>query len=790
MANGESMKHFNIFAAGLTLTISAYGQTSQVDPWQPSADDEKQSVYHPEPILFIHGINDNDATWGEVAIPSLKAAFSQYDLPVTASNNLIGARTNLNARQEAYLHTFNYGNNVKASLPANAQAFDHIEWNTWEADKLGTTFTNIFWRPTNTNRQSVFQTPPDPTFLQTAPNDDRMTLESRIKQERSAYANDPLNSDTWPKIVLVAHSMGGLLSHYYLCKCTEASIDSGVRRLVTLGSPHQGSGFANWVLWDHSCGIFTRIFDTVTHHPVGNVLSYAGRPSQVGGALLTYGYYAYPGNGALEDISRNLPNEPSKLQHHNELMDLFWNKPVPTIEYVFNVYAAYITSLKYKWAVEFSVEDQGLTDEQRYGDGVVAQRSAAGKTAEMEPSVFRDQDPVIFGTWQHTDHSHEPKHIQSIFQSLFGVPYQWPDSSSTVLPPALPATPPAWTQTYNENQSFSKGLAVVDGNGTHSDEPGIGQLILLCQGSHANPFVVRALNTWTNDGTNYPRNAFTNRSDLTDYQIIGDASASIRSLVLVGAKNHAQSPIASATNGMHNYYWAQDGNEYLPASLDVRLAHDSLPDFGSVSPTNISSRLTSKCLAWQNTNGEFRQYALFENSDFVPLTSNSAPFYYFARGTNLAGLHTPVAERGFDVPVDSATMVNFLCAFNAGEKANGSTQTQWTQDVTEWIDIPAGATNITLNFVPEHNPSTAGCRMEDAFTGTGYYGWNGYDKGSHTFTIPPVDAPRCLQVFYSAYVGGLDDSFVYYDHDEEPSAVVPALTPNALAGIPLIAPPL
>jgi pimeloyl-ACP methyl ester carboxylesterase len=439
MANGESMKRFNLFAAGLTLVISAYGQTSQVVPWQPSTDDVKKSVYHPEPMLFIHGINDNDATWGEVAIPSLKTVFSQYDLPVTASNNFIGARTNLNARQEAYLHTFNYGNYVKATMPANAQAFDHIEWNTWEADMRETAFTNIYWRPTNTNRQSVFQTPPDPTFLQAAPNDNRMTLEARINGRagnfqgiRDAYRADPNDPTNKPKIVLVAHSMGGLLSHYYLCKCTEASIDSGVRRLVTLGSPHQGSGFANWVLWDHSCGIFTRIFDTVSHHPVGSVLSYAGRPSQAGGAALTYGYYAYPGNGALEDISRNLPNESSKLHHHNELMDFFWNNPVPTIEYVFNVYAAGVTSIKYKWVVELSVEDQGLTDEQRYGDGVVAQRSAAGKLAQMELSIFSEQDPVIFGTWQHTDHSHETSHMQSIFQSLFGVPYQWPDSSSTV----------------------------------------------------------------------------------------------------------------------------------------------------------------------------------------------------------------------------------------------------------------------------------------------------------------------------------------------------------------------
>lgn len=78
--------------------------------------------------MFIHGANDNDASWGEVAIPSLTNAFAQYDLP-NGARAQIGSIEHFNAQQAAYLHTFNYGNYVKTNLPDNAQSFDHIEWN-------------------------------------------------------------------------------------------------------------------------------------------------------------------------------------------------------------------------------------------------------------------------------------------------------------------------------------------------------------------------------------------------------------------------------------------------------------------------------------------------------------------------------------------------------------------------------------------------------------------------------------------------------------------------------------
>jgi len=144
------MKSLIILLVGLLLVIPVLGQNSKVLQWRPSDEDVAQYVYRPEPILFVHGINDNDATWGDMAIPLLKNSFANYGLPVEAKHNFVGTFTNLNARQEAYLHTFNYGDKPKYSTH-NSNSFAHIEWNAWEPDMRQTHFTNLWLRAAPTN---------------------------------------------------------------------------------------------------------------------------------------------------------------------------------------------------------------------------------------------------------------------------------------------------------------------------------------------------------------------------------------------------------------------------------------------------------------------------------------------------------------------------------------------------------------------------------------------------------------------------------------------------------------
>jgi len=69
------------------------------------------------------------------------------------------------------------------------------------------------------------------------------TLSNRIAQVRLAYRS-PYGDPNGPPVILLAHSMGGLLSHYYL---TQAQEDGAVLRLATFGTPHYGSDWANLV---------------------------------------------------------------------------------------------------------------------------------------------------------------------------------------------------------------------------------------------------------------------------------------------------------------------------------------------------------------------------------------------------------------------------------------------------------------------------------------------------------------------------------------------------------------
>ncbi|TAN39039.1 MAG: hypothetical protein EPN23_00650, partial [Verrucomicrobia bacterium] len=577
----------------------------------------------------------------------------------------------------------------------------------------------------------------------------------RIDEIRGAYRSNQSGSSPAPNIVLVAHSMGGLLSHYYLCKCAEAHQDSGVRRLVTLGSPHQGSLFANWVMYKQA-------------HPLNSI--FAGMSwrlwqpilQQVGGGLSgltggTAGFSMYEARGAVEDISRVDPQAPSRLmEQHNDLMDYFKHHGVPGLEYVFNVYKA-------PWSSPSAAglrlgSDSALDDEVRQGDGVVAQFSAAGKRSQSDPSIWQYRDPVIFGPWN-AFHSDEPTHTESILKSLFGVPYQWPESVADSL---IGMVQPDYAKMYGENQSFGKlpwGYSI----GVPSDEPGIRDLILLCASdAHPNPLVIDALNTWGQQDYNaVPQNLYTDRVDLVGHQIIGDASAHLRVLGLVGAKNRAEEPLGAAGYDEATYdnlfHWAKDGNEYLPASLYLKLNYSSTPDYNAVPAFGFQKGLITKCMAMLDTNGVPQyQYGLFDQTfNNITLAQSSDPIYFFARGMNLAELNTPITERGFEVPLKAADLKWVMCAINEREQAAGLEPTHWTQWVTEWIDLPADATSFALNFPPTQS---SGCQVADAFMRA----VSNYATASQTLSVPSADAPRCLKVTYTA-----------------------VLDTNSLAGLPL-----
>jgi pimeloyl-ACP methyl ester carboxylesterase len=763
------------------IPFPARSQTSKVLPWNPNNQTDGGRVYHPDPVLFVHGINSNDKGWYQIdtllgsspgVMQALQGYFQPYWISFDASALIAADQSSgrYRATQMNYLHTFNYGDRPEVNT-INSNSFDHIEWNAWAWDRDNRFFTNTFTR-------ALQPAPQDP--------DRRITLDERINGRqgpggfvgiREAYQADPNDPNTRPNVVLVGHSMGGLLSHYYLIK---SAPDTGVRRLVTIATPHQGSMIANWVMWDRNTGIVGHIFDGMRSLFIAPVLRLAGNAAQQLPLIPnpTTGYYTYGHNGAVEDISVNNPKASSRLRHRNELTDFFWANPAPKIEYVFNAYHQPIASF---YQAEIAVTLPTVESEQVDGDGVVAPWSASGKISATSTSVWNGAsnpsgwkaiDPVIFGVWDGFDHSAAPSDTNSLFKSLFGVPYRWSGSTDSW---------PSYAKRYGENQSFSKYFnGPSSGSTAYTDEPGIADLKLLYDRIGGNPMLIPSLNTYSTNSIG-PQKTLTNATDFANHQIIL-GSGGVQYLGTVGVKNHSQNPVGtSGTN-----YWVVAGNEYLPARLSLQANNGVAPTVAATNATQLlgAGQVLTNCLVQLDTNGAPQyQYGYFQSSSDISVAANTNN-YVAAQGYNLDHLLTPQAERAFNTPVDSATLVSVLQKINQGEAISNTcysptAPTRWQTTVSEWVNVPSNGV-FMLDFFPTSNPTNSGI-ISDAWTGTAYTNWT-YDVAGKTVTLSDVaGAPSHLLVGYTAYLG-CSNSFTT-NYGGGTSFTVPALTNDTLAGI-------
>jgi hypothetical protein len=121
-----------LIAMGLWILAHHVGwaQQSSVVPWSNPRPNTPSSAYRPEPILFVHGINANDATWTGDAMPLLRSEFLRYDFPRLAIP-LTGVFSNMWVAQTNYVHTFNYGD-LPGTNTINRQSYEPIMWNAWE----------------------------------------------------------------------------------------------------------------------------------------------------------------------------------------------------------------------------------------------------------------------------------------------------------------------------------------------------------------------------------------------------------------------------------------------------------------------------------------------------------------------------------------------------------------------------------------------------------------------------------------------------------------------------------
>jgi pimeloyl-ACP methyl ester carboxylesterase len=731
--------------------------------WQPpSTDVNGVLAYHPEPILLIHGINANDSGWATV-IENFQPHVSRYWISLNTDDFVRSDTNGLNAAQNPYLHTFNYGSFVYQNEPFNKQSFDHIEYNVLEADKNNLVFP-LSWGNVVTN-------PP-------GAGDTRMTLETRIQSVRDAYSN-PGNST--PNLVLVAHSMGGVLSHYYLISQPN---DHGVRRLVTLSTPHLGSSFANWLMWYKNTGGTRR--DAVRTFFWFRQINQGITPVRLAAQAIpdTAGLFKYSRQGAVEDISATRTNGATALRHVNQLHDRFWSTPAPKIEYVFNTFQR--SSVDLYLATRVTAWDKNLAPEILHGDGVVSPISAAGKTWSDVPSIWNgtnnpagihDIDPVIFGIWPDLNHGDANRDTNAVIKSICGVAYRW---TTNMTPPRYSTAIPEYAETYFENQSFSKCWPVPSvGSVAYTDEPGIADLKLIRWRSTGNPLLVPALNTWgTLNGM--PTKLFTNPAHFANHQIAKPQRSDPLSVIAAyGTKNRAALPVGGFTS---NQYWIAHGNEYLPASLKTRIEAQSSPVLDRAGPGFAIN--SYEALTYLDANGSIQQqYGLCRPAGTQPLLLSNN--FIAVQCKNLAGFVSPQAERAFDVPVTSSNLVAILRRINEAEALSNmchaaTEPTRWTNNVREWINMPTNGV-FTLNFFPVTAPTSNDVR--DAWTDVSFGDWS-YTESNKTFTLTGnvEDAPSQLIVSYPAH---LDTATGFTNVSGGVTNLVPALTDDTLAGLPV-----
>ncbi|MEW6609382.1 MAG: hypothetical protein AB1414_18375 [bacterium] len=164
------------------------------------------TTYAPYPVLFIHGINANSLTW-DTATKELEKYFGyrwvQFNKPTEPITKEKPAVTYDETKPDApqnkvvkhYLEAFDYGGEDKKG------SFYHI----------GSNYGSIT---------------------------------TRVEDILKAYYGDDWYKNPNAKILIIAHSQGGLVARDYIQKKVGEGEDPKVKRLVTIGTPHLGSGLA------------------------------------------------------------------------------------------------------------------------------------------------------------------------------------------------------------------------------------------------------------------------------------------------------------------------------------------------------------------------------------------------------------------------------------------------------------------------------------------------------------------------------------------------------------------
>jgi pimeloyl-ACP methyl ester carboxylesterase len=736
------------------------------------------NAYHPEPIIFVHGITANRTNWTTVINnlyasnwfypyhyiqPAVVEAYESYNPP---DNWDAEAKQQWTPIEQPYLHTFNYGRDqyrgpMMNALPLDTytvpplastirlrhsrQSHDPVEWNSWQV-------------PSNDYLNS------------------RTTLAQRIDAIRTAYTI----GTNKPNVILVGHSLGGLVICDYLQR-KNATLGTDpyvpVRRAVTIDSLLWGSPVANIVVGIGTHKYFnpyawaaTQLTSIISGFPDNSTYGWVENANGATRYLaLDLQDAINEGNMPQIGVTTNLlfSNSPFQTKLHSTNMPLTtefvasgaWSPKDPSIHTpLINIPMWFLLGRSNAYndlKVAFS------------GDQLVPLNSMAGYNGNGTP-VFANLSPVDIRGYMNNNSNWITNHGGAILQMpiyphlLDGVQYisGWhPDGGTN------------WTG-FQKQYAGSPVQTVSNVTLAHTDEPGINNLTVLFQrlyedrwGDPWNPMPAAVVNTWDFTG-GIPQKIHTNMSDCVGYQIIApkDESALVQPVVTVGVKNHSQNPVGvRGTN-----YWVMDGNEYLPANEVVGFQTGKAPNPVLTNGSQIAALPTKGTVTWclvqldSQGNPQY-QYGLCTNGAGTQIQLSNHPFFIAAQGNNIAGLVSPQAERICNAPVDSGSVAEILLGINERQEAiaaqdlcpsggDGSVTNHWTFPVSEWVTAN-NSRSTYLNFFP-----TGPCTVVDAFNQTVTVSSNLYSYDlSGTRPILTFSAtsalPSVVLVQYTGYVG-------------------------------------
>lgn len=333
---------------------------------------ENEKAYYPYPVIFIHGTNSKPEAWQS----SINQLFNNYLNKYCPKVYIDGERKEdpnyPPAPAKRYLEVFNYRDNSFASIETH--------------------------------------------------NDE---MAAKVRKILETYYGSNWQSNPKAKVIIVAHSQGGLIARAYLRKYPQDA--QYVDRLVAIGVPHRGSylsdiaqaatagkfvltawGFINPVWWAVEAGVFLKVYFSEARPFLFNLRSPALKEMQPGSEFLE------GSNG----LNKTVP-------------------PVPTI---------------------CIVSDLGGT--MRPGDGVVSfdsQRGILNGQSAFTPEAVIEIMPGV----KHEEETSQPEPIFKSLDGMAGIETDIPivQISTATINPYL-TTPVIWGE-YTDHLPAYDGVKVI-----------------------------------------------------------------------------------------------------------------------------------------------------------------------------------------------------------------------------------------------------------------------------------------------------------------------------------------